>query len=398
VRSAVIDYDLNFENEYAALGVHEFTYSSNGRPVNKYSVGLPLALLPVYLIAHLVVTLMNLAGVRLDASGYSAVYQFAYSAGSILYGYMGLIACQKLLFNYIPVKTARFAVVVVLLSSNLLYYFLREPFISHLVSFFATAHFFLWWSLARKGGGGAGPLFWMGASAGLMVLTRQQDALFILLPLIDSLLHALVERKLSLKRRLVSFMVFAAGLIPFVVLQLAVWRYLFGSWIAYSYSGESFLYAAEPKIVEVLFSSRHGLISWNPVWLIGLAGLTCFVRVERRLTILMFLGFVMQLYLNASWHNWWFGHSFGHRGFISLLPVAMLGVGVAVNIVLSRIDVGWLVLLSLILIAWNWLMIIAYMSELVPQDGYFEWGDMVIRMCELPRALMGKIQELQASP
>ena len=58
-----------------------------------------------------------------------------------------------------------------------------------------------------------------------------------------------------------------------VSLQLAYWKVKTGRFLIYSYSGESFQYIRNPKILEVLFSDAKGLFIFCPVLIFFLIGL-----------------------------------------------------------------------------------------------------------------------------
>ena len=79
----------------------------------------------------------------------------------------------------------------------------------------------------------------------------------------------------------------------------------------------------------MLFSVQKGLFFWSPVLLLACAGLVylCRTRHPARAFVagpLLFL--IVNTYLIASWWDWQFGGSFGHRGFTDALPVFAIGL------------------------------------------------------------------------
>jgi len=394
VRSVVVDRDLDLANEYESLKITNFKYSPIGRPENKYSVGFPLTVLPFYLLTHIFVLILNFLGAGLDATGYSVIYQLSFSLGALVYGYAGLVISCKLAKRYFSDRISFLSVLAIFSSSNIIYYFMREPFMSHLSSFFSVALFLYMWSIVRDGEGGKGACFTLGAAAGLMIIIRQQDVTFLAVPLVDALIGYARERKAPWFLSAGKLVAALAGFLPLIAVQLFVWKAVFGSFLVYSYSGESFIYAASPKILEVLFSSKHGLISWNPIILAALAGLVLFMKARPRAGWLLLAAFLMQLYVNASWHMWWFGNSFGHRAFISSTPIFVIGLSALMDKANSRGRTAWAVLGVSILAAWNMVMVLAYLSEMIPYADYFSWWELILKLKELPAAVLRKIASL----
>ncbi len=394
VRSAVIDRDMDLLDEYERLGITDYRLTPAGIPANKYSIGLPLAVLPFYALAHTAVLALNSLGFGLESSGYSIPYQLSFSLGSIFYGYLGLLISYRLARRYYAEEAAFLSVSFIFLASNLIYYFVREPFMSHLVSFFAAALFFYMWSVTREGEGGKRSFFVMGLSAGLMVITRQQDAVFLLVPILDGAIGFFKERRLPWFLTARGLFPFTAGLAPAVIVQALVWKLIFGSFLVYSYGGESFIYAASPKIVQVLFSSKHGLLSWNPVIIFALIGLAFFMKEERRQGGLLLAAFLLQLYVNASWFMWWFGHSFGHRAFISAAPVFIIGLAALFEKLDRKGLIAWGITTAVLLSLWNMVMMTAYLSEMIPYADYFSWKAFFLNLLELPDAVLRKLLSL----
>ncbi len=394
VRSAVVDRDMDLLNEYERLGITDFRLTPAGLPANKYSIGLPLAVFPFYILTHMGIVALNALGFAFDSSGYSIPYQLSFSLGSIFYGYLGLLVSYRLARRYYPEAVSFLSTAFIFLASNLIYYFIREPFMSHLVSFFAAALFFYMWSVTREGEGGKKDFFIMGLSAGLMVITRQQDAVFLMVPLVDGVIGFIKERRLPWFLAARGLFPFMAGLAPAAFAQAIVWKLIFGSFLVYSYGGESFIYASSPKVVEVLFSSKHGLLSWNPIIIFALIGLIYFIKAERRQGGLLLMAFMLQLYVNASWFMWWFGHSFGHRAFISSLPVFIVGLAALFEKLDGKRLLAWGIGLAAFLSLWNMVMMMAYLSEMIPYADYFSWKELFLNLLELPDAIVRKLRSL----
>ena len=121
-----------------------------------------------------------------------------------------------------------------------------------------------------------------------------------------------------------------------LLLQMAVWNLLYGSW----FSGPEPYFSRESTglewwpmhILDVLFSERGGVLAWHSILLIGLIGLILGRRTfEPGFTAIALIGLGLQIYLIGSWSVWWGGASFGNRLFISSYPWLALGLAEALR-------------------------------------------------------------------
>jgi hypothetical protein len=69
----------------------------------------------------------------------------------------------------------------------------------------------------------------------------------------------------------------------------------------------------------VLFSTQKGLFFWSPVLLLAVAGMAIGRGAVRGLRLAGVVVLAMQTYLIASWSEWQFGASYGHRAFTDSL-------------------------------------------------------------------------------
>jgi membrane-bound metal-dependent hydrolase YbcI (DUF457 family) len=84
-----------------------------------------------------------------------------------------------------------------------------------------------------------------------------------------------------------------------------------------------------PHLYGVLFGVAKGLFFWSPVLLLACAGLVMLARSHRAARAFVLPGalfLIVQTYLIASWGDWQFGASFGHRGFTDSLAVFAFGL------------------------------------------------------------------------
>ena len=79
----------------------------------------------------------------------------------------------------------------------------------------------------------------------------------------------------------------------------------------------------------MLWSARKGLFFYAPVLLLAVFGIATLPDGLRRWRAAAGLVLALQTYVIASWWDWQFGASFGHRGFVDLYPVFALGLAAA---------------------------------------------------------------------
>src|SRR5204862_5210965 len=104
----------------------------------------------------------------------------------------------------------------------------------------------------------------------------------------------------------------AAGFVLLLLPQLAVWKVLFGRF-GPGEQRTSFLHAWPEHLGSLLLSSNHGLLSWHPVWILGLAGLALLSLRKPALGAPLILAFLAQALFLSSVSNWAGGTAFGRR-------------------------------------------------------------------------------------
>ncbi len=130
----------------------------------------------------------------------------------------------------------------------------------------------------------------------------------------------------------VSAAVLAAGTLAGAFPQMLAWHVLYGEWVLLDPPhGADFLRLGRPFVLETLFSSRHGLLSWTPVLWLGYLGLRPLMRTRRALALPLLLPVAVMTYVNMCSGDWWAGGSFSNRRFDSLLPLLALGIAASVE-------------------------------------------------------------------
>jgi hypothetical protein len=335
LRSLWFDGDVNLANDYRLLGLtasqHQFLYTPTptGHAQTAWAIGPAIAWSPFFAAGHVVAKGLNARGHEVAVDGTSYPYRQAICVAGLFYGLLGAWCCWRLARLFFGPAVAAGATLVTMAGSFMAWYLVKEPSMSHAPSMAAVAAFV--WAWAATGGmavnaaGNPAALSlrrWalLGAGAGLMMAIRWQNVLFVLLPATELFVYRRNARPL-LKAALVFGFGALAGFAP----QMLAWQAIYGRPLAVSPVGPR-LFWTDPRIVDVLWSSRNGLFALSPALYAAAIGLFLFVRVNRRLGLASIAIGLLMTYLNASVEDWWGGAGFGGRRFDSLVPLFVLGL------------------------------------------------------------------------
>ena len=371
LQSAVVDGDLDFSNDYRQLyasadpatNVWLRSRTPAGRPPNLMSVGPAILWSPFYVSARLA------GGVVGPGPQSEALLQASVGVAGIVYATLGACltfwACA-LLF---PRAAAFWATLVVWLAGPAIYYSLVSPTYSHATSLFAVSLFVYVW-LRTRGAPGIGQTILLGALAGLVAMVRWQDALVLLLPVVEALV--LVCRRqasvVAVTIRL-ALLGLAAG-VAFLP-QLLAWNAVYGTPLLIP-QGAGFMRWTQPAMLSVLFSLKRGLFSWTPALLPAAVGLPLLIRRDRLAGWMILLVLIVAVYVNASVQDWWAGEAFGARRFIGFGVFLALGLAALMTVPAAASRPALVAWFSVAAIAYNLLFLFQYqlfmrgMRDLVP--------------------------------
>jgi len=345
LRSMVFDQDLDFHNEFTRFNeAFWMTYKPKatvtGHLTNVFSVGPAILWLPFYLAAHLFVLTANLLGVYFEIDGFSAPYILAINLGSLFYGFAGMCLIYMMCKKYYDRTISLIATGTVWLATFMLYYTLYEPYMSHAASFFTSTLFVYFWDSTRFSQTlqmrSTRQWILLGLAAGLMMMVRWQNALLMVLPAMESLILYLLLLRSKSRPKAISLL---AGNFLFLFFtlaaffpQMAAWKIIYGSFLTIP-QGTSFLRWDSPFILELLFSSRHGLYAWSPVVYLSTIGWLAFFKREKFLALTGLLTFLLMTYMNSIVSDWWAGWGFGMRRYDGLIFLFALGLAAFLHVI-----------------------------------------------------------------
>jgi hypothetical protein len=417
LRSVYFDGDLDFRNEYSYFAEQgrrfgdEAVYNAllredanNPNPAtgllrNVAPVGSAIMWAPGFILADLLVNLANAAGAAIPRDGFSRPYILAVCLMAALYSLLGLQLTYRLARRLASDFASTLATLTVFLASPLVFYtYIAMPW-SHATGFFLFALFLSVWArhwrkpLER----GLGVWLLLGLLGGLMVMTREQLGLLLIIPALEALwtygglLRAARWREASglLGRHLAFVLVLALAITP----QLLAYQVLNGQ-PAPSSTVSGKLIWTSPNFVNTLIDPGRGAFLWSPVLAIGLAGLLLLGRKDAALALLLLAGFLAQTYINGAFGTTWhLRRAFGFRRLIECTPIFVLGLAALLDWLRPRLGPWPLLAAAALLVYWN-VGLIAQWTLIRPalRDELIWEGMLRYQFVEVPGQILGRLR------
>jgi hypothetical protein len=325
-RSLCKDGDINLENEYAHYGLLDDPSlrvpTRTGLRRTIFSVGPAVLWSPFFLLGEAVGRLEQTLGGSPDLSGYGPLHINAVCLGSIAFGVATVLLIHAFLRRHFGAGLALGAALLTWGATFLHWYMVFAPTMSHTVSACSAALALLVWDRWRPSRTLPQDLL-VGLVFGLALCARWQNAILLAVPA-TTLVIGLKSR--GWRRTLGTGAALAPGIVLGALPQMLAWKAMFGMYLLpYPPQGIGYLRLDHPFVLNTLFSSRHGLLSWTPVFWLGLLGLVPLLRRRRDLALPLLAPFLLLTYVNMCAADWWGGGAFSGRRFDSLLPIFALG-------------------------------------------------------------------------
>jgi hypothetical protein len=358
LRSIVVDGDLDFENEYRILGAQEgyFLPTDTGRLPNNFSVGPALLWSPTYLVVH---GLGHAGLFRPTGIGYP--YFTAISTVTAFGGFLGVLWLYGLVRLYFEPSVAFTASLLIWMGTFHFWYMVFEPSMSHALGMASVTGFLL---LCHRTPKHRWDYALLGLVAGLVALLRWQNIVFVPVGLV------LFWKKTGWPKWQ-ELALFTGTAVAAFLPQMVFWKLIYGHFLLVPQGG-GYMGWASPELEAVLFSSRHGLLSWSPVLWLGVAGLVGLTRRTPVFAGSLLAAFALTLYVNAAVHDWWAGASFGARRFDGALAGFGLGLAMSIEWLIPWVRKHALLVVSLALApfaVWNLSLMRVYSLGAIPMDG-----------------------------
>src|SRR5579862_1147085 len=416
LRSALIDHDLRFENDY--LGANESFvlyhvdpqgrllssfYTKTGYVENHFSVGPAILWAPVMLAVHGSVLLADRLGAHVDADGYSRPYLLAMAFTTACYGFLSLLLAFWIARKYFDDQWAFLATLGIWMASSLPIYMYFNPSWSHALSAFSVALFIWYWERTRAQRK-AGQWVILGLTAGLMGNVYYPNIILLLFPALE-VVYLLREKRRDSGQDIVPiqgltlhgsiFLVsFIAALLPTFITR----KIIYGSPFETGYPPISTWNWTSPALLKVLFSSDHGMFSWTPILILAVVGLLILIKRDALLGAGSLVTFLVYYYFIASYPDWDGLSSFGNRFFISLTPIFILGLAALLSSFSSWLGkttraIAVACPILALFIAWNIGFIFQWGNHMVPARGEISWSKMVHnQFVEVPQRMADSLE------
>ena len=294
-----------------------FLHPGSGHYVMKYSAGMAVQYLPFFLVAHALA-----APLGYPADGFSPPYQIALLLASLLVAVLGLALVRRALLPRFGEWPTALTLLAIVLGTNYLNYTALGGAMTHnwLFTWYAvllllTPAFYERPTLGRA--------LAIGATVGIMALTRPSEILAGLIPLLWGLRPAwpVVRARLAFWRQHAGLLL-AAVLVGGAVLSIQplYWHYVSGDWVVYSYQGQGFSWF-HPHLLLGLFSFKSGWLVYSPILVVALAGFWALRRQQPSAfwPMLVFVG--LFTYVTFAWDEWLYGGSLGQRAMVQSYAV-----------------------------------------------------------------------------
>ncbi len=326
-------FDYGFDPSRFPVGVDERTGngfmldSIPGKVITKYTCGVAMLRAPFYLLGSFFRSPNDPGGLGFTLADHAMV-----NLAAAFYCTCGLVLLLLTLRRRYKQPAVLWSLLAILTGTNLLFYTIGDSGMSHVYSFFLFAAWTFLTDRVLRAPINAGTALMLGAVAGMILLVRPTNALF--LPLMFVCLGGLdvFPRLWSTGfLKLADLLLAVAGGILVWVPQMVYWTYAFGSPLVWSYGQEGFPFLLEPKLVPFWFAPYNGLFVYTPLLLLIMLIAPVFVR-SRGMKAATWIAVLGVSYLSASWFAWTFGCSFGSRNFVEYaalfaFPVCeMLGI------------------------------------------------------------------------
>lgn len=400
LRSALIDHDLRFENDYLA-GNESFIlskvdaqghllpemYTRTGYVGNHFTVGPAILWAPVMILVHWTVLMVNHFGAKVPADGHSRPYIIALGLTTACYGFLSLLLAFQIARKYFDEQWAFLATLGIWLASSLPVYMYFNPSWSHALSAFAVTLFLWYWDrtqLRRT----TGQWVILGLMAGLMGNVYYPNIILLMFPGVELIYLLRGERtdserdRTPFPRLLLNCALFGAVLIAALLPTFITRQIIYGSPFDTGYPGMRTWHWTSPVLLQVLFSADHGMFSWTPILLLAAAGLFLLSKRNVLLGMGSVLTFLAFYFFIASYPDWDGLSSFGNRFFVSLTPIFVLGLTALLswfgNWIGQASRAAFLAAVAVLLFSvWNLGFIFQWGTHMVPARGKISWSDMV---------------------
>lgn len=290
-------------------------YFKDNKVVTKYPIGVAILHSPFFGLAAVFDALSG----ESQYLGYSNAQHIALNFSTLFYGMLGLYFLFLVLTRYFDIseKLSFGAILLIIFCSNFLYYCTRDSGMSHVFSFcvFSVIQYIICKAGYTKQASKRDTITFL-IAFGLTIALRPLNLLFISLPIIYLLIH-FRDSWLTVYKKLDIFIVAVGLVLSSLPLLLQGWyyKYAYDTWVADSYSNETFSNIHHLNMKVFWFALHNGVFVYIPIFILVFYGIYKMIK-EYNFSALAYLLFFLAIsFTYAAWWSPTLGCGFGNRGF-----------------------------------------------------------------------------------
>lgn len=323
IEKPVLEYVTRYERESAK--------SPKGFYINQYTYGVAAFELPFFVIAHIY---EKVSGGQ--ANGYSASYHHALKIGFLFYGFLGLFFLYKIVRKFFDPNISMLSIVFILMGTNLFWFLFFQGGMAHTILFmlYAALIYFTIWLHEHS----HKRLYFVlaGLIAGAITVIRPTEIICLAIPLLYNVysINTFKEKWELIKSNLLSIGLALVAFLFLIVPQLLFWKKYTGSFIYYSYEGQSFNWS-NPMILDGIFGFKNGWLAYSPIIIIALFGLFFYKKIKP-FNLIIWLILPLFIYITYSWWCWNYINGYGSRPMLHLYPLLIFPFAAVLDYVFKK--------------------------------------------------------------
>lgn len=252
-----------------------------------------------------------------DVDGYGFIFRLFFHIGGVFYFLLALLLARRFL-NQFFVETKKwngFYFILLVFASTIWFYSYQTPGFSHVYSFFLFTAFANS-VLALKKKKSNWNFCLLAISLGFIALVRPTNLVVVLLIpfLLQSKEETLLFFRALFSNRAQALLFGSLCFVSIGSIQLFLWKWQTGNWIATAYAGEGFQFF-HAYFIETLFSFRIGLFLHTPILILSVVASFFYFRNRSFQALFFVLYALVNTWIISSWWCWDYESPFGNRAF-----------------------------------------------------------------------------------
>ncbi len=346
------DFDIDNQLEHCCDQFQHKAHTVTGHMVCIQPPGTALLWVPFLALTHVTIVVFNalFASVEpMDTAGYTMPYYVGATLGSVLCYWLAFVLLFYAFRRFFRPLAALLGCMAAMWASNGVLFATIHSSYTHSASVFSTSLIVWLWARAPHS---RRSVHWLllGGAVGFSMLVRSQNLVFAAWPAMALILQVKEEIRSTHRWQgpVLDMMrcgaLAAISALAIFSLQLFMWHHYTGEWVSVNQAPGYMRWSSFrfENVLNILFWSKNGAISWHPIYGLGFLFL---IPALRRFSVLAYPALATlaaALYVNSVPLGLWGGWSYGHRRFIALLPLVVVGVGYCADVCLGWGDRrGW---------------------------------------------------------